>query len=403
MLKQDRSELNYFALTRQAKRAIPPQGQPLRLALLADVSTQHLVPVLRVLLANNGFAADIYEAGYDTLELEAYNPNSALHSFRPQVVVILQSAARAKERFYAFEGDSAGFVRARAAEIENVWKALQERTPAFILQSTFVTPYERPFGNFGVKLAQDPRAVLSELNREIGLRARQYPSVFINDVNYLAGWVGRRHFIDEKLWSLAKSLCALEFLPDVAQNIVDVTLACLGRSVKCVVLDLDNTLWGGVVGDDGLEGIGLGDLDEGGAFRSFQLYLRELARRGVILAVCSKNDESLARRVFREHPAMVLKEEHIAVFIANWQDKASNIRGIRERLNIGFDAMVFLDDNPFERNLVRPARPGDRRARAARGPRPLRPIRLRAQSVRNGFPFAARPAPPHALSGAGSA
>jgi FkbH-like protein len=139
----------------------------------------------------------------------------------------------------------------------------------------------------------------------------------------------------------------------VPQNIVDISLAATGRAVKCVVLDLDNTLWGGVVGDDGLEGIGLGDLDEDGAFRSFQLYLRELSSRGIILAVCSKNNESIAREVFQKHPGMVLKEEHIAVFIANWDDKATNIRRVREKLNIGFDTMVFLDDNPFERNLVR--------------------------------------------------
>ena len=175
----------------------------------------------------------------------------------------------------------------------------------------------------------------------------------INDIDCIAGWVGRRHFLDEKLWGLAKSLCALEFLPDVAQNIVDISLASAGRSIKCVVLDLDNTLWGGVVGDDGLEGIGLGDLDEDGAFRSFQLYLRELSARGIVLAVCSKNNDSVAREVFQKHPGMVLKEEHIAVFLANWDDKAANIRRIRETLNIGFDTMVFLDDNPFERNLVR--------------------------------------------------
>jgi FkbH-like protein len=110
---------------------------------------------------------------------------------------------------------------------------------------------------------------------------------------------------------------------------------------------------GGVVGDDGLEGIGLGDLDEDGAFRSFQSYLRELSSRGIILAVCSKNNEAVAREVFQKHPGMILKEEHIAVFVANWDDKATNIRRVRETLNIGFDTMVFLDDNPFERNLVR--------------------------------------------------
>jgi FkbH-like protein len=353
MLKNDRSELAYAQLLKKAKRLLPQDGHKVKLALLADVSTQHLVPLLRVLFASNGVDVEIYEAGYDTVELDAYNATSELYAFQPQMVVILQSIMKLKGRFYDAAGNRDTFIQAQADKVEAVWKAIQARMPTVILQSTFVLPYERPFGNFGRKITDDLQGAVSEVNREICLRARLHASVFINDIDYLAAWVGRRHFLDEKLWGLAKSLCALEFLPEVAQNIVDICMASIGRAVKCVVLDLDNTLWGGVVGDDGMEGIGLGDLDEDGAFRSFQLFLRELSRRGIVLAVCSKNNESVAREVFQKHPGMVLKEEHIAVFIANWEDKATNIKRIRETLNIGFDTMAFLDDNPFERNLVR--------------------------------------------------
>ena len=353
MLKNDRAELNYSQLVKRARRLQPGDGQKLKLALLADVSTQHLVPLLRVLFADNGVGVEIYEAGFDTVELEAYDAASGLYAFQPQMVVILQSIMKLKGRFYDDAETRGNFGQVQADKIEAVWKAIQARMPAVILQSTFVMPYERPFGNYGRKVADDLQGAVAELNREIGLRARQHASVAVNDIDYIAAWVGRRNFLDEKLWGLAKSLCAQDFLPDVAQNIVDICLASIGRAVKCVILDLDNTLWGGVVGDDGLDGIGLGDLDEDGAFRSFQLYLRELSRRGVLLAVCSKNNEAIARQVFQKHPAMVLKEEHIAVFVANWEDKAANIRHIRQTLNIGFDTMVFLDDNPFERNLVR--------------------------------------------------
>jgi FkbH-like protein len=120
-----------------------------------------------------------------------------------------------------------------------------------------------------------------------------------------------------------------------------------------VVLDLDNTLWGGVIGDDGLEGIALGEFDEGEAFVGFQTFIRELKRRGIILAVVSKNEHAAAILPFREHPHMVLKEEDISVFVANWDNKADNIRLVQKTLNIGFDSLVFLDDNPFERNIVR--------------------------------------------------
>jgi FkbH-like protein len=351
-LKPDRASLDYQTLVRRARR-LEPAGQKLKLALLADVSTQHLVPLLRVLFADNGVDLEVYEAGFDTVQLEAYNPSSGLYAFGPQVIAILQSTTKLVGHYYDTAGDRSDFSRVQADDTEKVWQAIQSHIQVPLIQSTFVLPYGRAYGNFGAKVGASLQSSVAELNRELGLRAQQHPSVFICDLDYLAGWSGRRHFLDEKVWALAKSLCSLKLLPEVAQSIVDISLAALGRGIKCVVLDLDNTLWGGVIGDDGLEGIGLGDLDDGGAFRFFQLFLRELWQRGILLAVCSKNSEANARRVFREHPDMVLREEHIAVFVANWDDKAANIRLIRERLNIGFDSMVFLDDNPFERNLVR--------------------------------------------------
>jgi FkbH-like protein len=353
VLKPNRSGLNYQELVRKARRLQPFGGQKLKLALLADVSTQHLVPLLRALFADNGIEVEIYEAGFDTIQLEAHNPASGLYGFGPQIIVILQSIMKLRDRYYNCAATRNEFCATEAAEIERTWQTLQSHTPVPIIQSTFVLPYDRAHGHFGSKVPGDLAGQVTDLNRDIGRRAERHSSVFVCDIDYIAAWVGRRNFLDERLWALAKSLCALDLLPEVAQNIVDISLASTGKGIKCVVLDLDNTVWGGVVGDDGLEGIGLGDLDEGGAFRFFQLFMRELWKRGVLLAVCSKNNEETARRVFREHPDMILKEEHIAVFVANWEDKATNIARIRQTLNIGYDAMVFLDDNPFERNLVR--------------------------------------------------
>lgn len=353
MLKLTRDRLDYFALTKRARHRSCPEGREFRVALLADVSTQHLVPLLEVLIADSGFRPKIYEAGFDTVELEALNPDSALYDFAPQLIVILQGVGKLRALYYDYPVDRRHFVRDRAAAVEGIWKAIRSRTGAPLVQSTFVLPYERPFGNYGLLMPDTLHGAVVQLNQEIRVRAREYEAVLLNDVDYLAAWVGRREFIDEKLWALSKSLCSLQVLPDVAQNIVDIGLACQGHAVKCVVLDLDNTLWGGILGDDGIEGIELGDSDPTGAFRSFQQYIRELGRRGILLAVCSKNDEAVARHAFRTHPGMVLKDEDICVFVANWEDKAANIRRIRNKLNIGFDSMVFLDDNPFERNLVR--------------------------------------------------
>ena len=156
---------------------------------------------------------------------------------------------------------------------------------------------------------------------------------------------------------MTKAYCQLELLPLVCQTIVEVVLTLMGRVLKCLVLDLDNTLWGGVVGDLGHLGVEIGAHGDGEAFFHFQSYLLALKRRGVILAVCSKNELENALRPFTDNPDMVLKRNDIAVFIANWDNKADNIRSIRERLNIGLDSIVFIDDNPFERNLVRQLAP----------------------------------------------
>jgi FkbH-like protein len=353
MFEDDRSGLEYRRLVNRARHLGRGQGKQLKIGLLADVSTQHLEPLLRVLFHDQGFDADIYEAGFDTIELEAYNPASGLFEFRPDVVMIVRSVQKLKSAYYEAAVDRAQFGSVFAERQEDIWRSIQARLPVPIIQTNFPLPYERQFGNFDLKIPTSLLGAVAETNRELTLRARLQPSVLLFDMDYLAAWFGRRHFFDEKLWGLSKSLCSLDLLPEVAQNLVDIALASQGRAIKCIVLDLDNTLWGGVVGDDGLEGIGLGDLDDGGAFRFFQLYLRELGRRGLLLAVCSKNDEALARRVFREHPGMVLREEDFAAFVANWSDKAANIRSIAEALKLGLDSFVFVDDNPFERNLVR--------------------------------------------------
>lgn len=353
MLQRTLDRPDYFALARRAKHLCVPEGPELRVALLGDVSTQHLVPLLQVLIADSGFRPNVYEAGFDTVELEALNPDSQLYSFAPQIIVILQGVGKLRERYYDYPGDRRDFVRARLGGIEATWKAIRSRTGAPVVQSTFVLPYERPFGNYGLLMPDTLHGAVAQLNQEIALRAREHDAVLLNDVDYVAAWVGRRDFVDEKLWALSKSLCSLQVLPEVARNIVGIGLACQGRAVKCIVLDLDNTLWGGTVGDDGIEGIELGDSDPTGAFRAFQQYIRELGRRGILLAVCSKNDAAVARHAFNTHPGMVLKEQDLCAFVANWENKAANIRRIRDKLNIGFDSMVFLDDNPFERNLVR--------------------------------------------------
>ena len=328
-------------------------SRTLRIALLSDAATQQFVQILTILLARSGIRAQIYEGGFDAIEIEAYNPDSGLYRFDPEVVVLLNCVQALRSRFGMRKSSPDQFVNENLNRVTGVWNQLQTHSQAGIIQSTFALPYERTFGNLDLKMPQSFYSVVSSLNMRIAEAARDRSGVLINDVEYIASWTGRKSFFDDRYWDIWKSFCALEHLPRVVQNIVDILVAQFGRSVKCMICDLDNIMWGGIIGDDGVNGIKLNAHGEGEAFYRLQLFLKELRLRGILLAVCSKNEESNAKAPFLEHPDCILKLSDFVAFVANWKNKTSNIQAIQRELNIGLDSMVFLDDNPFERNLVR--------------------------------------------------
>jgi len=348
------SAMDYAALLRESRHIHPAAtSQKIGIALLSDAATQRFVPLLRTLFHRNQLNASLYEGPFDGIQLEAFDPGSELYRFQPDFIVLLNSVQALRASFAKRAGDASAFLEEKAREIVGTWDAIRGYSTATLVQSNFVMPYERYFGNFDQKVPGSFSSMVAQLNARIAQEARSRASVLINDVESVAAWVGRRQWFDDRFWDLAKSYCALETLPAVCKNIVDIALAARGRVVKCVVLDLDNTLWGGVIGDDGLEGIVLNAHGDGEGFWRLQAWLKELRNRGILLAVCSKNEMRNAVLPFDKHPDMLLRRGDITVFLANWNDKAANIRKVREVLNIGFDSMLFLDDNPFERNLVR--------------------------------------------------
>ena len=356
MLSTNPLELDYFRLISMFKKLdsdSEAHKEVLRVALLADAATQQLASLLKVLFSKQGIRANIYEGPFDAIELQAYDANSELYSFKPDVVVILNAVQALRSQYYRRGSSGDEFLDAEYGRISAIWDAIASRTSASIVQSNFVLPVERVFGNFDHKVRGSLYSLVSGLNQKIAEGSRARPQVYVNDVEGVASYAGRRNWFDNRFWNMSKMFCVLEHLPLVAQNVIDVVLSIRGRGVKCVVLDLDNTLWGGVIGDDGVHGIALSAHGDGESFYEFQSFLLELQRRGVLLAVCSKNEMENALKPFLEHADMVLKRDHICVFTANWNDKADNIRQIRDQLNIGYDSIVFLDDNPFERNLVR--------------------------------------------------
>jgi FkbH-like protein len=342
---------SYFEIIKKQNKPRQNSLKTIRLAFLADCSLQHLSKVLTILGNESGIELDIYSGNFDSIEMEVIDLNSKFYAFNAEYVVIIQQSQKLKSRLYATSNSQA--VDQIVANITTIWDAIRKNLNVPIIQSTFLTPAERAFGNYELMVSNSLGSRIREINNRIIEEAKVRKDIFINDIDFLASEYGRKSWRDEKLWLMAKTPCSLEAMPTLSKNILDIILASTGRLIKCVILDLDNTLWGGVIGDDGLEGIRLGDFEDGDAFLQLQLFALALKNRGIILAVCSKNEIDNALSPFKHHPEMILKEMDIAAFIANWNDKASNISEIQRILNIGFDSMVFLDDNPFERNLVR--------------------------------------------------
>ena len=341
----------------QANFEAPPSGlaaPPVRLALLGSATMAHLQPGLRVAALRRGLHLTIYENDYGQYMQELHDSHSALHRFKPDTILI------ALDAWHLTGGIDAAMTQAEADaafeaardRIMGIWR-LARGLGARVLHQTPLPVIPELIGANEQRLPGSRAGFIARLNAALRPMADEAGVSLVSldaraSVDGLSGW----H--DAALWHRAKQEVSPAAAPIYGELVARLLAAALGRSFKCLVLDLDNTLWGGVVGDDGMDGLILGQGSAlGEAFASVQDYAREQSRRGVILAVCSKNDEANALEPFEKHPEMVLRRTDIASFVANWSDKASNIREIARQLNIGLDSLVFLDDNPFERNLVR--------------------------------------------------
>jgi FkbH-like protein len=253
-------------------------------------------------------------------------------------------------------GDSAERARelvdAEVGRWSQLWNTISERLGCQVIQNNFEAPPWRILNNLEPRNPASLGSFVAKVNE--GLQKAATPFVTIHDVDFLASLAGRWQWSDERMYYHAKLPCAPECMVSYAHSVASLIGALRGKSRKALVLDLDNTLWGGVIGDDGMAGIRLGQGDgEGEAFLAFQQYVDGLRQRGVILAVCSKNNEEIAREVFEKHTEMHLRLSDIACFVANWDDKHINLKKIAEQLEIGTDSLVFVDDNPAERAIVR--------------------------------------------------
>jgi FkbH-like protein len=335
--------------------ASAPKVKTIRLAILGSSTLAHLLPGIRVAALRREFLVDIYEADYGQYFQELSDAESGLHAFKPTTVLFALDAhhlaAGVNTTLSAQEADAA--LEEVQGRLRECWRLAREAFHCPIIQQTALPVHPGLVGSNEHRLPGSKAAFIARLNAALRPMADD-AGVDLLALDDRAGRDGLVAWHDAGLWHRAKQEVSPAAAPMYGELVARLMAAKQGRSFKCLVLDLDNTLWGGVIGDDGLEGIVLGQGSAlGEAHAAFQEYCRELSRRGIILAVCSKNDEANALEPFDKHPEMVLRKGDVACFVANWSDKAANIRAIAEQLNIGIDSLVFVDDNPFERTLVR--------------------------------------------------
>ena len=344
--------MKFAELEKNCKKSTDTCTDFYSLAILGNCATQHLAKAIKGYAYEEKIALTVFDADYNQIDAQVMDDSSELYQMTPDFTLFWLCTEKLYEAFCQSTNRS-DFANQMITSLEGDWNRVNQQYKTTILQFNFIQIDDRVFGNYGNKTPDSFLFQIRKLNYLLMEKCTQYKNVFIIDIEYLQQIYGADGIKDNKMYYIAKMPLSTKILPEVAKQTIDVIKAMKGKMKKCVILDLDNTLWGGVIGDDGLENIQIGELGLGHAFSEFQMWLKELQKRGIILAVCSKNEEVVAKEPFLNHPEMVLRMEDIAMFVANWEDKASNIKRIQDTLNIGMDSIVFFDDNPFERNLVK--------------------------------------------------
>jgi len=335
-------------LARVRETHTPPAKRTVKVALLGSYTTAQMASLLPLAALAFDMDLEVYEGPYGAYRQEIINSIGPLYEADPDFVVI---AVHEGEVAFPQIGGKPEDLDAELSRWTSLWDILKQRVSARIIQHNIAIRPDSPIGHVAASLEGSRYRMLQDLNSRLGLEAGE--RVAILDCERLASLIGKRRWFDDRYWYFSKQGVSLEALPLLVRHTAALIAAELGLTRKCVVVDLDNTLWGGVIGEDDLSGIRLGDGPHGEAFVAFQEYLLELKRRGILLAVCSKNNEMDARLPFERHPDMRIKLDDVAVFLANWAPKPENLTTIAERLNIGLDALVFVDDDPVEREIVR--------------------------------------------------
>src|SRR3984957_8578360 len=328
---------------------------PCRLAILRSFTVEPVVPILRALALFHGIDLIVHVGGFNAYSKELLDTDSELYRFSPDVVILATQTRDVLPELWSNDSPSEDTeaLAARAVEdIKNLIGSLRSRSTAHLILNTLEMPAHPNAGILDTQRTGQSEAIRT-VNRHVQDAAAKHLGVYVLDYDALIARFGRLNWGDESKWLTMRMPLGADSFVHLAREYIRFLLPLCGRTCKALLIDLDNTIWGGVIGEDGLDGIKLGAEYPGNAYLEVQRAILDLHRRGIILAICSKNNPEDALEVFKQHDAMLLRLDHFAATRINWKSKPENIRELATELNIGIDALAFLDDNPLEREEVR--------------------------------------------------
>ena len=326
----------------------------IKVALIGDTATQFLTQAIKGYGFKLGLNLQIWEADFNQIDRQVFDASSEMYSYDPEIIIIFHSSHKLLAKYNKLPFTmQVNLADDHLNLLKNIVEKIDLHLQTKIIYFNFSEIDDAVFGNYANKTENSFLFQLRKINFKLMEFAVLKQNFHIGDLSAVQNQTGKINLFSTSVYINTDMVLSIDVLPAIAAKISALIGAIDGIFKKCVILDLDNTMWGGVIGDDGIENIQLGSLGIGKAFTEFQHWILKLKNRGIILAVCSKNTEAVAKEPFEKHPDMVLQLEDIAVFVANWDNKVDNIRQIQNVLNIGFDSIVFLDDNPFERNMVK--------------------------------------------------
>ena len=334
----------------------------IKIALLGSFTLDGLNETIKVKCSELKVGCDTFYGGYNRYNEEILNSESKLYSFSPDVCfLILDTRNILEDLFYYPYNLSADkrreFIQNKINELINLIKSFKEKSNSKLVISNFIIPTYSPYGIFETKTDYGLQEMVFDLNHKLNNICRDENSIYVYDINGFISKHGEENVFDFQQYFFGDVKISLSYIPILANDLLGYIKPTLGLNKKCIVLDLDNTLWGGIVGEDGFNKIKLGPQPPGNTYVEFQKYLLSLHERGIILAVNSKNNLDDAIEVIKNHPNMILRENHFGCLKINWNDKVTNLKEIAQELNIGLDSIVFIDDDPVNRDFVRETLP----------------------------------------------